>query len=189
MKRDIEGVATRHRISRAIKAVAISGLLAIGGATHMAPAAEATTPSHGSVATVTVATPSIHARLAPRVPSVRGKSKAKAIRVLRAAGYVVRTRTKTVKQGSSGRVLSQKPAARTRLARGSRVTLTISKRAKASAASSNCTPGYSPCLPYASDYDCAGGSGNGPKYVSGTVRVTGNDPYDLDRDGDGYGCD
>ena len=48
--------------------------------------------------------------------------------------------------------------------------------------------GYSPCLPPASDYDCAGGSGNGPKYT-GPVRVTGSDPYDLDRDGDGVGCD
>jgi len=53
-------------------------------------------------------------------------------------------------------------------------------------ASRNCTPGYSPCLPLASDYDCRGGSGNGPKY-SGPVRVTGSDPYDLDRDGDGDG--
>ena len=38
-------------------------------------------------------------------------------------------------------------------------------------------------------YDCHGGSGNGPKYsgpkYSGQVRVTGSDPYDLDRDGDG----
>jgi hypothetical protein len=33
-------------------------------------------------------------------------------------------------------------------------------------------------------YDCHGGSGSGPKY-SGQVRVTGSDPYDLDRDGDG----
>jgi len=29
----------------------------------------------------------------------------------------------------------------------------------------SCTPGYSPCLPPAEDYDCAGGSGNGPKYT------------------------
>ena len=34
----------------------------------------------------------------------------------------------------------------------------------------------------------AGGSGNGPKYT-GPVRVTGSDPYDLDRDGDGVGCE
>ena len=52
----------------------------------------------------------------------------------------------------------------------------------------NCTPGYSPCLPPASDYDCRGGSGNGPKYT-GPVRVTGSDPYHLDRNRDGKGCE
>ncbi|GAA3745136.1 hypothetical protein GCM10022225_30880 [Plantactinospora mayteni] len=52
-----------------------------------------------------------------------------------------------------------------------------------------CDPNYSGCVPIASDVDCAGGSGNGPAYVSGPVRVIGNDIYDLDRDGDGYGCD
>ncbi|MFZ1114547.1 MAG: hypothetical protein WAN44_01805 [Propionibacteriaceae bacterium] len=55
-------------------------------------------------------------------------------------------------------------------------------------ASRNCTPGYSPCLPPASDYDCRGGSGNGPKYT-GPVRVTGSDPYHLDRNHDGKGCE
>jgi hypothetical protein len=52
----------------------------------------------------------------------------------------------------------------------------------------DCTPGYSPCLAPASDYDCRGGSGNGPKYT-GPVRVAGSDPYDLDRDGDGKACE
>lgn len=52
----------------------------------------------------------------------------------------------------------------------------------------NCTPGYSPCLPRAADYDCLGGSGNGPKYT-GRVRVTGADIYGLDRDRDGIGCE
>ncbi|WP_184188681.1 G5 domain-containing protein [Micromonospora parathelypteridis] len=55
--------------------------------------------------------------------------------------------------------------------------------------SSNCDPNYSGCVPIASDVDCAGGSGNGPAYVSGPVRVIGNDIYDLDRDGDGTACD
>jgi hypothetical protein len=55
-------------------------------------------------------------------------------------------------------------------------------------AARNCTPGYSPCLPPALDYDCRGGSGNGPKYT-GPVRVTGSDPYDLDRDGDEKACE
>ncbi|WBB72937.1 G5 domain-containing protein [Micromonospora sp. WMMD1128] len=54
----------------------------------------------------------------------------------------------------------------------------------------SCDPNYSgACVPIASDVDCAGGSGNGPAYVTGPVRVVGSDIYDLDRDGDGIGCD
>ncbi|WP_337026658.1 G5 domain-containing protein [Microbacterium sp. LB16] len=45
------------------------------------------------------------------------------------------------------------------------------------------------CVPIASDVDCAGGSGNGPAYVRGPLRVVGPDVYDLDRDGDGIACD
>ncbi|MGH4024403.1 MAG: hypothetical protein ACRDRV_07435 [Pseudonocardiaceae bacterium] len=41
----------------------------------------------------------------------------------------------------------------------------------------------------AGDVDCAGGSGNGPAYVQGPVRVVGSDIYGLDRDSDGEGCD
>jgi endonuclease YncB( thermonuclease family) len=51
-----------------------------------------------------------------------------------------------------------------------------------------CTPGYSPCIRPGPDVDCRGGSGNGPRYVDGPVRVRGSDPYDLDSDGDGVGC-
>jgi hypothetical protein len=47
---------------------------------------------------------------------------------------------------------------------------------------------YNPCLPPASDYDCKGGSGDGPAYTS-TVEVIGVDIYGLDEDGDGIGCD
>jgi hypothetical protein len=53
----------------------------------------------------------------------------------------------------------------------------------------HCKKGYKPCLHPASDYDCAGGSGDGPKYVYGTVKVTGSDPYGLDADNDGTGCE
>jgi resuscitation-promoting factor RpfB len=57
-------------------------------------------------------------------------------------------------------------------------------------AGSGCDPNYSgACVPIASDVDCAGGSGNGPAYVQGPVTVVGTDVYDLDRDGDGIGCD
>jgi len=53
----------------------------------------------------------------------------------------------------------------------------------------NCTTGYSPCLPPASDYDCAGGSGDGPEYAYGPIYVTGSDPYGLDSDSDGVACE
>lgn len=54
----------------------------------------------------------------------------------------------------------------------------------------SCDPNYSgACVPIASDVDCAGGSGNGPAYVKGPVRVIGKDIYGLDRDGNGIGCE
>ncbi|WP_243697045.1 G5 domain-containing protein [Labedella endophytica] len=54
----------------------------------------------------------------------------------------------------------------------------------------DCDSNYSgACVPIASDVDCAGGSGNGPAYVDGPVRIVGSDIYDLDRDGDGIACD
>jgi hypothetical protein len=54
---------------------------------------------------------------------------------------------------------------------------------------SECDPNYSGCLdPFSPDYDCEGGSGDGPDYT-GTVEVLGVDHYGLDEDGDGIGCD
>ncbi|MFF0367262.1 MULTISPECIES: hypothetical protein [unclassified Micromonospora] len=50
-------------------------------------------------------------------------------------------------------------------------------------------PNYGGCVPIASDVDCLPGGGNGPAYVTGPVKVIGDDIYDLDRDNDGYGCD
>jgi hypothetical protein len=54
----------------------------------------------------------------------------------------------------------------------------------------SCDSNYSgACLdPAASDYDCEGGSGNGP-YYTGTVTVVGEDHYELDADSDGTGCE
>jgi hypothetical protein len=55
---------------------------------------------------------------------------------------------------------------------------------------SDCDPSYEgACLdPSAADYDCEGGSGDGPAYT-GTVTVVGDDHFDLDRDGDGIACE
>lgn len=55
--------------------------------------------------------------------------------------------------------------------------------------SPHCDPNYSGCVPIASDVDCAGGSGDGPAYVKGPVTVIGEDIYDLDRNGNGIGCE
>jgi hypothetical protein len=52
-----------------------------------------------------------------------------------------------------------------------------------------CTPGYSPCIAPGPDVDCAGGGGGGPRYVSGPVQVAGSDPYRLDADHNGVGCE
>ena len=124
------------------------------------------------------------------MPSVVGKPEASAIRNLKNAGFKVKKTTQTRTTGKDEVVLSQSPPGGTRAKPKSVVRIVISnvQRRPDTDASRNCTPGYSPCLPPASDYDCRGGSGNGPKY-SGPVRVTGSDPYDLDRDGDGKACE
>jgi hypothetical protein len=55
------------------------------------------------------------------------------------------------------------------------------KEAKAKAA--RCTPGYSVCIPPdVGDVDCG-------ELGATDIRVTGNDPYGLDADGDGVGCE
>jgi membrane protein involved in colicin uptake len=56
--------------------------------------------------------------------------------------------------------------------------------------SSECDPNYAgACLePSASDYDCEGGSGDGP-YYTGTVSVVGEDRHGLDANSNGVGCE
>lgn len=56
---------------------------------------------------------------------------------------------------------------------------------------SNCDPAYpTVCLHDGiGDYDCAGGSGNGPNYVTGPIKVLAPDPFGLDSNHDGIGCE
>jgi hypothetical protein len=78
---------------------------------------------------------------------------------------------------SSGRVLHAVPTAQG--------TLEL-----AGSSDSECDPNYAGgCVLIASDVDCAGGNGNGPAYVTGTVEVVGKDIYGLDVDHDGLGCE
>lgn len=67
-------------------------------------------------------------------------------------------------------------------------------RSSTSGSSGNgCHPAYEgACLRQGvGDYDCQGGSGNGPNYVRGPVYLPNpsNDPFRLDRDGDGVACE
>jgi beta-lactam-binding protein with PASTA domain len=144
---------------------------------------EGTEVEEGSIISLVIAKPY------PKVPYVVGLSEAKAKSKLKAAGYKVST-AKQASSQAAGTVISSSPTAGSELLRGKTVQIVVAKAAAPTPSTpSNCTPGYSPCLPPASDYDCAGGSGDGPKYVYGTETVTGSDPYGLDADNDGYGCE
>jgi hypothetical protein len=76
-----------------------------------------------------------------------------------------------------------------RATRGSKV-IRFQYRPSTGGGSGSCDPNYrGACLdPNSPDYDCAGGSGNGPDYT-GQVEVVGDDHFDLDRDGDGIACE
>lgn len=142
------------------------------------------------------AVPLVIAVALPRVPVVIGQNAAAAAQVLRASGFRVRTVQRTVTSGTGGAVLSESPTPGRSVRPHALITIVVAHVVRPLVTapsqpppSANCTPGYSPCLTPAYDYDCAGGSGDGPKYVYGVERVTGSDPYDLDADGDGYGCE
>jgi hypothetical protein len=83
------------------------------------------------------------------------------------------------------------PTTRRATATTRRAPVTTRRVPPTTARSSNCDPAYpGSCLHDGiGDYDCAGGSGNGPNYVTGPIRVRPPDPFDLDRDGDGLGCE
>ncbi|HEX8742317.1 MAG TPA: hypothetical protein VF712_04205 [Thermoleophilaceae bacterium] len=57
--------------------------------------------------------------------------------------------------------------------------------------SSDCDPAYrGRCLdPTGPDYDCSGGGGDGPRFVSGPFRIVGEDHYRLDGNGNGIACE
>jgi micrococcal nuclease len=67
-------------------------------------------------------------------------------------------------------------------------TVTATTLWRSTTTSAACHPSYIPCLLIVSDYDCIGGSGDGP-YYTGRVQVVGPDDYGLDRDHDGIGCE
>ena len=60
-----------------------------------------------------------------------------------------------------------------------------SKPLTGSGGGSGCHPSYTPCLPVVGDLDCD----DVRRMGKAPVRVTGSDPYRLDGDGDGWGCE
>jgi len=128
------------------------------------------------------------ARAYPKVPSVVGERSGPAAAELRDAGYEVNIR-KGVSSEPAGTVIKVTPSAGTELLPVKTVTITVAKAAP-EPSGGTCHPSYTgACLdPNASDYDCAGGPGDGPLYT-GFVRVVGYDEYGLDADNDGYGCE
>jgi hypothetical protein len=142
--------------------------------------------SRGSSVPLVIAAP------LPRVPNVVGDHRHDAKRKLRRAGFDVRTTEEQTSSADPGTVIDQAPRGSSRARPGATVTITVAVRPPAPPPEEdedNCAAGYSPCLPPASDYDCAGGSGDGPAYASGPIYVTGSDPYGLDSDGDGVACE
>ncbi len=124
----------------------------------------------------------------PKVPKVVGDKLKAARRALEARGFKVRVK-KQVSTRPKDTVIAQTPVSGTRARPGRVVTLIV---AKAAGGGGSCTSGYSPCLPLGpSDYDCYGGSGDGPAYTQPGVvyQVTGLDPYGLDANGNGLGCE
>jgi hypothetical protein len=127
----------------------------------------------------------------PLIPDVVGMKLTAARQTLTKAGFDVSVRKQTSTQPKDT-VIAQSPVGGTAARPGRAVTLIVAKSPPPDGCS-NPTPGYSPCLEYhgGADYDCAGGSGDGPYYTQPgvTYRVTGFDPYGLDADNDGYGCE
>jgi hypothetical protein len=127
------------------------------------------------------------------VPRVAGKRLKNAKDVLRRDDLRVRV-VRKYSSRPSGTVLSQSVIAGTEVRVGRMIRLVISKGPQPQPSPQpNCTSGYSPCLVYhgGADYDCYGGSGNGRYYTEPGVvyTVSGSDPYDLDADNNGHGCE
>jgi hypothetical protein len=144
-------------------------------------------PTPGSEVTEGSFVQVVVAQAYPEIPNIVGRSLSQARRILERAGFDVGRVSKQTSSQTKDTVISETPIAGTGAQPGRNVNLVIAKPASTTVIS-NCTPGYSPCLPPASDYDCIGGTGDGPAYT-GLVRVTGSDPYGLDADNDGYGCE
>jgi hypothetical protein len=149
-------------------------------------------------AATTVTTPPAPSTAAPTtvetvaVPRLVGMRLGRARSALSDLGLTGTVRYRTTARHTAGSVISQSRKAGAGVLPNTAIVLVVAKAPPPpTAAPRNCDPSYpGACLdPAAVDYDCAGGSGNGPEYVTGPVRVRPPDPFGLDGDGDGWGCE
>jgi PASTA domain len=190
-------------------ALIILGFATLGCSDRAGIAAQPAAPTPTTVSTTALATTTAPpaTTAAPtttpkvEVPRLVGMKLTSARQRLAGHGLKLRVRYRPTARFAAGTVISQSRRIGVGVARSSAITLVIAKALPPppttqpppppATPSRNCHPSYEgACLdPAASDYDCAGGSGNGPKYVQGPVRVRPPDPFDLDADGDGLGCE
>jgi hypothetical protein len=125
------------------------------------------------------------------VPTLVGMTRAEAEQIVVDLGLEATTKYKSTDQYPAEIVISQSHKAGAWVLPDSTISLVAAKTPPAPEPPPNCDPSYPDvCLdPAVEDYDCAGGSGNGPGYVEGPIRVLPPDPFDLDREGDGVGCE
>jgi PASTA domain len=136
------------------------------------------------------------------VPRLIGLRLARAKASLADRGLTTKVTYKSTARYPAGTVISQSRTAGAGVLPDTTISLVVAKAPPPppstappapppTAPPQRCHPSYEgECLKVGiGDYDCAGGSGNGPNYVEGTVRVVGPDEFDLDRDSDGLGCE
>jgi hypothetical protein len=185
----------RPRRCRVFPAVVVLVLgVAVLGCSGPAGVVAASGPTPTTAAAAPATTPKV------QVPRLTGMSLAGARQRLAARGLDLRVRYRRTASVAAGTVISQSRRIGTGVDPSTVITLVIAKALPpppatqpppATTPSRSCAPSYpGVCLdPTAGDYDCAGGSGNGPRYVQGPVQVRPPDPFDLDSDADGIGCE
>jgi PASTA domain len=168
-------------------------------------ASRSTAPPTTSYSLPTVATTLPTTSTAPptttptvKVPNLVGMNLVRAKPILADRGLRGTIRYRSTARYPAGTVISQSHRTGARVGPDTRITVVVAKAppppattAPPTSAPRNCDPSYPDvCLnPNAEDYDCAGGSGNGPLYVEGPISVSPPDPFGLDADGDGVGCE
>ncbi|SRR6266540_1058475 len=193
---NVQGMALTMALDK-LKTVGLSGsiggyqstqMVAANGIVSQTPQAGASVPSGTVVKLILAQTPKA------TVPSLLGLSLSSAESEVQQAGLKIHVGGHRVVWPfpapgvevsfyPAGTVITQSVQPDTEVDLGTVIRVVIGKAPR-------CDPDYTgACLdPNAFDYDCLGGTGDGPKWT-GVVRIVGFDRFRLDGDGNGYGCD